>query len=196
MDESDPKYGPTYITITEQPARSVIDMVEEEDGGGEHHKRRHPDLKKLKKQIPPTNKELDAVEGSIEHVMRDDGEVNICIRASFAGGQNPMRFGLRVEEEEEEKERELVAAQTDPSLGADHHLSFMEDELNRIELSMHGILREADFAKERDSLFHKQFNRMHSATFYWPIIHACIIVVAGFTQANHIVRFFKSRRII
>jgi hypothetical protein len=36
---------------------------------------------------------------------------------------------------------------------------------------------------------------MNRASQYWPIIHLVVLLVTGFTQANHIIRFFKSRHI-
>ena len=140
----------------------------------------------------PTNKELDSLSGSLIHKVVEDGEVTICIRASAAGLEHPMRFGLRVEEADDEEGKK----EDETGLGVDYHLSFMEKELNRIEGAMHHILAEADFAKERDSIFHKQTNDMHSASLFWPIVQVCVLLITGFTQASHIVRFFKSRRII
>ena len=186
MDKKDDKYGPTYITITEKPAKKLSDIEETHDA----RKRRV----KPKKLFQPSNKELDALSGKILHKVVEDGEVSICIRASTAGTKNPMRFALRVEEADDEEEDETQPG--DPGLGVDHHLSFMETEMTRIERSMHHILSEANYAKERDSIFHKQSNDMHSASLFWPIMHVGIVLVTGFTQASHIVRFFKSRRII
>ena len=57
-------------------------------------------------------------------------------------------------------------------------------------------LSEADFAKERDSVYHTKTDAMNKATTFWPIMHVCILLATGFTQANHIVQFFKKRRII
>jgi hypothetical protein len=72
----------------------------------------------------------------------------------------------------------------------------MEEQFVRIESQMHAVLREADFAKERDSIYHTKTDAMHKATVFWPIVHVGILLLTGFTQANHIVQFFKKRRII
>jgi hypothetical protein len=76
------------------------------------------------------------------------------------------------------------------------HLSTMVTELQRISHSMKSILSEADFAKERDSIFHRQTQAMDQATIFWPIVQVCVLLMTGFAQASHIVRFFKSRRIL
>jgi hypothetical protein len=173
LDPTDAKYGPTYITVTERPAAKVHD-----------DKSRKP---KHKKRAPPTTKTITEKEGTITHKVIEDGEINICIRSSSASKDNPLRFGLRIEEEELDEEK---------GANVGDHLSFMEDEMLRIEGAMHKILREADFAKERDAAFHEQTDAMNSATVFWPVLQVCILLATGFTQANHIVRFFKQRRII
>jgi emp24/gp25L/p24 family/GOLD len=78
----------------------------------------------------------------------------------------------------------------------DSHLSHFELEMQRIESGMRHILAEAEFAKAKDALFHKQTVNMHLATTYWPMVQVLVLLMTGFTQASHIVRFFKSRRII
>jgi hypothetical protein len=178
LDPAHVNYGPTYITVTERPAIKAFDEV----------KSRKP---KHKKPVPPTTKTLTEKEGVITHKVIDDGDINICIRAASASHINPLRFGLRVEEGGQDEKKE-----EDPGKGVGYHLSFMENEMIRIERSMHTILREADFAKERDAVFHQQTDAMNSATVFWPIMQVCILLATGFTQANHIVRFFKQRRIV
>ena len=76
------------------------------------------------------------------------------------------------------------------------HLSHMEMEVARIEKAMHAALKNADFLKEQDAVFHKQAQDMDSATMFWPIVRVCVLIMTGFTQARHIVEFFKQRRII
>jgi hypothetical protein len=76
------------------------------------------------------------------------------------------------------------------------HLSYMEREMDRIDRTMKTITRQADFAKDKDAAMHQQFLQMHSTTMYWPIVQLCVLLVTGYTQASHIVHFFKTRRII
>jgi hypothetical protein len=161
--------------VTERPATRAFD--EAKSRKPKHHK----------KPAPPTTKTLTEKEGILTHKVIEDGDINICIRASSAGKENPLRFSLQIEEGDEDDVQEANVG---------YHLSFMEDEMLRIEGSMHKILREADFAKERDAVFHKQTDAMNAATVFWPVMQVCILLATGFTQANHIVRFFKQRRII
>ena len=103
-----------------------------------------------------------------------------------------MRFGLRVVKTDNDPSSLEKGSGTD----LDGHLSHMELEMKRIQIGMKRILAEADFAKDRDSAFHKQTQDMHAATIFWPIVQMCVLLMTGFTQASHIVRFFQSRRII
>ena len=178
LDPTHAKYGPTYITVTERPAVRA-------------HEDAYTKKLKRKKPVPPTTKTLTEKEGIITHKVMDDGDINICIRASSAGKENPLRFSLKIEDGDDTEKDEM---KKDADVG--YQLTFMENEMLRIEGSMHKILREADFAKERDAVFFKQTDAMNSATVFWPIMQVCILLATGFTQANHIVRFFKQRRIL
>jgi len=119
-----------------------------------------------------------------------DGEVEICIRASTASSKAPLRFGLQVEQ---------VAIMDDDANwndGVSRHWSQLEEELRLSMRTMKAIQAEADYSKDRDAHFHKQALDMYAASMYWPIVHVCVLLLTGFTQATHIVRFFKARRIV
>ena len=122
--------------------------------------------------------------------MEVDGTANICIRASGASSIEPMRFSLQLSKKTGDEASLLTKKE------ADDHLSNMATELERIEQAIEKILREADFAKDNDEVFHSQTEAMHKAAMFWPIVQVCVLIMTGFTQASHIVRFFKSRRII
>jgi len=180
--------GPAYLTISEKPSQSALEAIEEEKGEERH---RHPGGPG--RIPPPMSHEMKQKEGSFVHAVKQDAELNICIRASTAATKNPQRFSFRLMEMGEE---EAAESHLPPAKSVDHHLSFMEQQFDRIESQMHAVLREADFARERDSIYHTKTDAMHKATIFWPIVHVGILLVTGFTQANHIVQFFKKRRII
>lgn len=77
-----------------------------------------------------------------------------------------------------------------------HHWTHMEDEIRHLLGAMKNIQKSADYSKNRESAFHDKTVAMHSASMWWPIVHVCVLIVTGFTQATHIVRFFKSRRLV
>lgn len=180
---------PTYLTITEKPSPSAQEVIDE-NNGDEH---RHRKQAGAHRDPPPVSHELKAKEGTFVHTVRQDSEVVICIRATSAGAKHPQRLSMRLEEMGDEEPPE---SDHPPSQNVDQHLSFMEQQFDRIESQMHAVLREADFARERDSIYHTKTDAMNKATIFWPIVHVGILLVTGFTQANHIVQFFKKRRII
>jgi hypothetical protein len=176
LDKHDENYSPTFLSIHVHPASRVTDT------------KLHtaPILNRLK----PTNLQLEQREGSIEHAFEVDGRASICFKSTSASHEHPQRFGIRVQKTSSDALKKAVATDLDG------HLSHMEVELKRISSGMRAILREADFSKERDAIFHQQTLSMHSATIFWPIVKVCVLIMTGFTQASHIVRFFQSRRII
>jgi hypothetical protein len=185
IDKNDPNYGPTYLSILEKPTPSALEVAREEEGKTVHHNK----VKQMKNTSPVSHELLQPV-GFYGHKLAEDSQINVCIRASLAGSKSPMRFGLRIEEMGDEE------ALQDPSVTVDNHLGFIEHQLERIESQMHAVLSEADFSKDRDAIYHSKTDAMHKATLFWPIVHVGILLVTGFTQANHIVHFFKKRRLI
>jgi hypothetical protein len=107
-----------------------------------------------------------------------------------------MRFGMTVEKQDEAHEHMEMMLNKEMESVADHHLTHMEVEMKHLKESMKSILAEADMAKDRETQFHRQTLSMHQAALWWPIVQLCVLVVTGFTQANHVVRFFQKRRII
>lgn len=165
------------------------------------------DLNKLKNRLAhhAFAEEINAEKGSIPYELKEDGVVMVCLRAPGATARHPLRFGLSVQKDTlsvMEEERKLKDQQkrdekmTAEATAADFHLTRMEAEMKRLTTHMKYILAAADFAKERDTLLHQQTISMHSASRFWPIVQVCVLVMTSFTQVSHIVRFFKSRRLI
>lgn len=179
IEGKEKKYAPSYITInynthTVGPPQRGTTLP--------NHK--------------PSSTELVDPTGTIDfHVVtrhRDDedvGELQICIRASKAGSKNAMRFSLFVEEVDLEDEGT-------ESVDVNSHLTFIEEQLFHYEKKMHIMLRTADLVREHDAIYHKKTDAMHQATIFWPIVHVGILLLTGFTQAQHIVNFFQKHRII
>lgn len=145
----------------------------------------------------PVNMDLKDIKGSIDYdVIRpgeegEGGVLEVCIRASNAGSKNPMRFAFRMEDVDDIQQPEKAAA-----VDVDGHLTFFEEQMRHYEGKLRLILKTQDSMRERDAVYHKKTDSMHQATTFWPIVHIGILLVTGFTQANHIVRFFQKRRLI
>eukprot|EP00525_Craspedostauros_australis_P011665 CAMPEP_0198117210 /NCGR_PEP_ID=MMETSP1442-20131203/17168_1 /TAXON_ID= /ORGANISM="Craspedostauros australis, Strain CCMP3328" /LENGTH=246 /DNA_ID=CAMNT_0043775211 /DNA_START=40 /DNA_END=780 /DNA_ORIENTATION=+ len=181
--------GQTYITVTETPSKAIRNELLKARGGG----RPRPPL--------PTSKSIEKSEGSLTHKVQLDSLIHICVRASAAGEKTPIRFALRAVEDGDESadaadESAYGKKKKESKTDTGKHMSHLETEILMVKRNVQMILHEADFLEERDGVLHKDTIKMHSATLYWPIIHVCILLITGFTQANHIVNFFKSRRIV
>jgi emp24/gp25L/p24 family/GOLD len=173
LDSQSPDYSPVYLTINLVPSGRVYDT----------------DLHNapVRQHLKPTSVLIEKVEGSVTHKLEMDGTVNLCWRAGMATKEKPLRFAFIMH---------WTEAEPSAPVQVDYHLSQMEVELKRVQNGMRSILRQADYSKEQESLFHKNTLRMHAAATFWPVVQVCVLIITGFTQASHIVRFFKSRRII
>ena len=136
-------------------------------------------------------RDLTEREGIMEYATGNlDAPVEICIQSLSARPSSPSRVSLRVTQqstppEQRKKEQEIVKAK----------LSRMGQDLAVLEKKVDLILTNADYAKEQEVDFHEQSIAMNRASQYWPMIHLLVLLVTGFTQANHIVRFFKTHHI-
>lgn len=182
-----------YLTVVEKPAPSALQFLRDEEGKTTHYTQQQQQQQQDRRKPKPASFEIKQKEGTFVYHVQQDSTVNICIRASAASKRKPMRFGFLLEEI---GDRELAESKIPQLETVDTHLSFMEKEFVRIESQMHAMIKEANFARERDSIYHSKTDAMHKATMFWPIVHVGILLITGFTQANHIVQFFKKRRII
>ena len=187
LDRNEPKYGPTYLSVNLRPADRLMETTKHHDG-------------LLIDRLRPTNQLLTTRTGNVTHKFELDGSAAICVRSQGASEERPLRVGLAIVENDGV---EVPGDMADPfRVGGNQtgsvasHLSFMMMEVKRIGFAMKNVLSEADFAKERDSIFHRQTQDMDQATIFWPIVQVCVLLMTGFAQASHIVWFFKSRRII
>jgi len=221
IDKDAENYAPAYVTVLERPVESAASYSMDDDDGSREEsvqnklnriKKKNLQRKDSKEPRPISHLLKDHV-SSLSVRIQNDAVVDICIRATGASLTNPMMFSLRVEQlgdeltEKEQQQDELdEGSVTKPRSKIDqnfqnnnnqeHHWTFLETQMDKIEHEMHTLIREADFFKDRDSIYHQQTDALHQATTFWPILHIIILLVTGFTQANHIVRFFKAHRII
>jgi hypothetical protein len=179
FDRSSPDYSETYISISVIPFHRVVDT------------KLHPSP--IRHRLRPTNALLEEESGQIVHQFEMDGRGEICVHNDKATVKHPLRFALRVQRDSDE---ESLAEEKEEMGDFSEHLSHMEMEIARIEKAMHSVLKDADYLKEQDAQFHKEAMAMDSATIFWPIVQVCVLLMTGFTQARHIVEFFKQRRII
>uniref|UniRef100_A0A7S1D5G2 GOLD domain-containing protein n=1 Tax=Cyclophora tenuis TaxID=216820 RepID=A0A7S1D5G2_CYCTE len=181
-DGRHPTDSPTLLTIS-------IKVMESGDAQWKSQIKNRLQMSK----VAPQSHRLDTPRGTVEYDVPANGDVSVCIRAAGASTKRPMRFGLRIDKRDEMEAHEDKGEARD---AVDNHLTHMEMEMRHLKLSMKNIIAEADFSKERETNFHHQTLSMHSASMWWPIVQLCVLLLTGFTQANHVVRFLKTKRLI
>lgn len=150
--------------------------------------------------------ELTQRQGTIEFLTgEDDGTVDICVQSIVANRNSPSRISLQVtmasaakESSEDETSKDTAAAAAGSTLDHDvakQEMSRLERDVQTLSNRVRAILNNADFNKDQEVAFHDQSVAMHSAAMYWPIIQLIVIILTGFTQANHIVRYMKTHHI-
>lgn len=176
--------------------------VSQSGGRENHHGRQNADNRRARQE--QVVKDLDAKKGNIEFITKEDGAVSICVQCLAASAVSPAPISLRVTEapadEEpavEEKINPVVGATVDSQSqrNAKEHFSQMEKTLSGLISKTEMILRQADYAKELEVEFHEQSIAMNKASQWWPIVQLCVLLVTGFTQANHMVQFFRKHHI-
>mmetsp|Transcript_13395 Transcript_13395/g.15378 ORF Transcript_13395/g.15378 Transcript_13395/m.15378 type:complete len:241 (+) Transcript_13395:56-778(+) len=179
--------SPIWISISTKESKSGT--VKNAQDWNEHFKRN------LHVKSPKAVKEkIRKEKGSLKYETATNGEVDICIQASKASPLNPIRFAISILKENEIHEHGDV--NKDDESDTDRHLSHMEMEMQHLLSSMQNIIAEADMCKQREVHFHQQTLSMHAASMWWPIVQLFVLILTGFTQANHMVKFLRNKRLI
>jgi hypothetical protein len=146
--------------------------------------------------------ELVQRKGSIQFLTgEEDGTVEICVQSILASIKNPSRFSIKVNmaaaEEDEDGQPQKDGSKKDGMNASQlqSNMSRLERDLQTLQNRVKACLNNADFNKDQEASFHAQSVAMNNAAKYWPIIHLIVILVTGFTQANHIVTYLKRHHI-
>mmetsp|Transcript_23283 Transcript_23283/g.49155 ORF Transcript_23283/g.49155 Transcript_23283/m.49155 type:complete len:268 (+) Transcript_23283:189-992(+) len=183
--------------------------VSQSGGRENHHGRNVPNRRNQQDKIV---KDLETKKGQIEYITKQDGSVSICVQSLTASAVSPTPISLRVSESPagedsvsetapEKTTGEGAAAAAAASLDSESqqkakaHFTQMEKTLSGLISKTEMILRQADYAKELEVEFHEQSIAMNKASQWWPIVQLCVLLVTGFTQANHMVQFFRKHHI-
>ena len=179
--------------------RTTITVSQE--GGRANHHGRHNKAKGANEG--KVVKDLSQKKGSIEYVTQVDGKVSICVQSLTASAVSPTPISLRVTESPAgEDSVGDGSVKTDGSKldsqsqrNSKEHFSQMKKTLSSRISKTGMILRQADYAKELEVEFHEQSIAMNKASQWWRIVQLCVLLITGFTQANHMVAFFRKHHI-
>lgn len=186
-------------TITVSPS----DDRENHHGERHAHARNHDRREQQEKFV----KDLDSKKGSVEYITKQDGQVSICVQSLTASSVNPTPISLRVTESPaggesvsppKEATSEVAPGEqldSQSQRNAKAHFSQMEKTLSGLISKTDMILRQADYAKELEVEFHEQSIAMNKASQWWPILQLSVLLITGFTQANHMIQFFRKHHI-
>ena len=150
-------------------------------------------------------KELTETTGKFRYIGEGEGELEVCVRITEMPGKKyikPALIGFRITESGELDEENIEAK---PGLSpkeketqdkAKTHLSEMERIMNHMIRETNLLLKNADLIKTDEAAFQKQSEEMNAASRWWPMLHVVVLLAMGFTQSNHVVKFFKGKHII
>ena len=182
--------------------------VEQDDARGYHHGRHNNDPRRPKTKDGNNSKmvrDLDKKKGSLIYDSQYDGKISICVQSLTASAISPTPISLRVYESPDLEgfetvgsgavAHEAVELDSQSQRNAQEHFSQMERTLSSLISKTDMILRQADYAKELEVEFHDQTIAMNKASQWWPIVQLCVLLVTGFTQANHMISFFRKHHI-
>lgn len=184
--------------------RTTITVSHNEERENHHGRRRNSnDRRETPDKLV---KDLDTKKGYVEYVTKQDGQVSICVQSLTASTVNPTPISLRVTEMPAGGEfvgpgKEATSAAPGEQLdsksqrNAKAHFSQMENTLSSLVSKTEMILRQADYAKELEVEFHEQSIAMNKASQWWPILQLSVLLITGFTQANHMIQFFRKHHI-
>jgi hypothetical protein len=179
--------------------------IEQNDERGYHHGRHDPRQPKNRDSTGKIVRDLDKKKGSLIYDSQYDGKISICVQSLTASAISPTPISLRVYESPDLEgfetvgsgavAHETVELDSQSQRNAKEHFSQMERTLTSLISKTDMILRQADYAKELELEFHDQTIAMNKASQWWPIVQLCVLLVTGFTQANHMISFFRKHHI-
>merc|ERR550539_243825 len=153
-------------------------------------------------------KTLREPEGKMQYYTIGRGIVHICAEIKELPGRKyprPTLFGLHITEARRDRdeidpydvavdtsqEKRKIEEHNKGQEAAKRHLSEMERLLMHMIRETNSLLKNADQIKDDEVSFHQKSMDMNSASRWWPILHVIVLLVTGFTQANHVIKFFK-----
>jgi len=134
-----------------------------------------------------------------------DHDLEVCVDTSgFSRNSAPILFSLKFREVIDDEfniefgkiSKDNSAANGEDQKLAKEHMTYMEKQVFNMVSDTDMLIGGADISKEEEAQFSQKSIDMNSAAKWWPIIHLLVLFVTGYTQANHIISFFKSRHII
>lgn len=103
---------------------------------------------------------------------------------------------VREKQEAERKHQIALEQYHRDQQSARSHVSELENLLLKFVEQSEMLITSSHLVKKEEDTFQERTREMHAASRWWPMIHVCVLIATGFTQANHMVKFFKSKYIL
>lgn len=143
---------------------------------------------------PVLRREIESPRGSFDFTNESDFyELLVCAHAPMATRKSPRRIAFTIKEYEPRFDE--MAVEVDAQ-SVHEHLTKMEVAVQRLSRTAEMVIATSERNKESEQEYHNQSIDMNLAAKWWPIVQVLVLLGTGFTQANYMVHFFKSRHII
>lgn len=143
---------------------------------------------------------LDNKEGTIEFLTgENNGQLEICVQSYMATSERPSMISLNInmsttiDKETKSSFQRILPNEETVVLS---HSGAISGDLTRLEEKVKQILSLADYSKEYDTVFHNKSVNLNKAVRYWPILRAVILLIGGYLQMSHVVKYMRRKHIM
>jgi len=135
--------------------------------------------------------------GRLAFAAKQVGEHRVCAAAelktkAWPASSKTARFSMRVDVVSGAAEN---AAEDTINLAKVAHVKGLEAELNDLANVVDLVLQDMELARQRETHFREQSERISSRVVWWSVIQTLVLVAAGVMQSLHLQRFFMSKKI-
>jgi hypothetical protein len=143
--------------------------------------------------------QLEAREGIVDFQThpREAAPVEVCVQSYWASPDAPVRISIDVR-----RKSESAGRAGGPGGGGVEDAkklsllsSILSADLTRSEQRTKELGDNADVARDDEKIFHAQSVKLNRAVKYWPMFRMTVLVVGGYSQVTHVLRFMRSRHI-
>lgn len=142
-------------------------------------------------EMDSQRKQLQDEEGTYEFKVPKDGTYKLCASAKYTTDpedKRGLKLALVLDDGKGDDELKKIKER--------YQLSELEMKLMRIRLDAKGMLREADFMKGQEKMYHKMVGTLGREVWWWPMSQVIILLVIGFYQVRHLQAFFQAKRLV
>ena len=161
---------------------------------------------------PPTKKlreQIESRQGSIFFRTQDipHSVVEVCVQSYFATPDDPSRIGLTLRTSEDDpdidKEGSKVGGLTPEEIGTIQQsnrvirsqTSGITQELVRLEKKLRDITRDINQSSRQTREHQQKSLALSQAVRNWPLFRALVLLLGGYLQVSHVLKFMARRHI-